>query len=411
MLHKILNTPLANAPCVPLKQNAALGALIGAGSGLVGGIMSGLFGSSSQNSANQTALQVSREQNSFNQAEARKNREWQSAENALSRSWSEQQYEKELEWQRYLLGYNTPAEQMARYRAAGINPYFAMGNIQSGVLQSSPTAPTPAANSAAPATASGLPSIKAYDPSAAVGTAVSGVSSAVRSYFENANIAERTRSEAIQNITRLDESMARIDEILSRKNLNDAERDKYMSERETIERQRERQLKLLDNQNVLLEKQSAKIDVETKGESLKNEYQGLVNDFYAWESEFKKILAPWQLKEIKATISELGTRSDYNSAGAALNTAQKAYYGVLKDLTHSEDLSMKIDNEFKRRTQGIMINSALYGFKMQKYKYDTRYIDTGAEILGAAGSLIPMAAGAKYLGLFGKGATTVRGFR
>ena len=169
MLHKILSVPLGLSPCGTfLKQNPLLGSAIEAGAGLVGGLMSGLFGSENNSQAIAAQIAMNRENNAFNAGEAAKNRSWQSAENQTARDYASAQYEKELEWQRYLLGYNTPSEQMRRYRDAGVNPYFALPNVQSGVLQSSPASPTPTSNSATPATAGGAPSLRAYDPSVAI---------------------------------------------------------------------------------------------------------------------------------------------------------------------------------------------------------------------------------------------------
>lgn len=73
----------------------------------------GALSAHSNEKTNEANLQIAREQNEFNAAMWQKNN-----------------------------AYNTPAMQAARYRAAGINPYFAMSNIQSGNAQAQTAAQT-----------------------------------------------------------------------------------------------------------------------------------------------------------------------------------------------------------------------------------------------------------------------------
>lgn len=102
-------------------QNKNIAPLVGAAmvsgaASILGGGLSGLFGSSSaskslkaQREANATNLQIARETN-----EANRN------------LWREQSE------------YNTPVNQMARFRAAGINPYMAVSQITSGNAETAP---------------------------------------------------------------------------------------------------------------------------------------------------------------------------------------------------------------------------------------------------------------------------------
>lgn len=91
--------------------NALIGSsLISGGASLLGG----LFGSSSSKKAAQAQLQAVRETNALNKELAYQQNEW-----------NLQQWNRQNE-------YNTPAAQMQRYRDAGINPYFAAGNISGG---------------------------------------------------------------------------------------------------------------------------------------------------------------------------------------------------------------------------------------------------------------------------------------
>lgn len=89
-------------------------AAISAGAHLIGG----LFGSSSSKYAAKAQLQAVRETNKANLDLAKYQNEWNVAQ------WNRQN------------AYNTPAMQRQRYEEAGINPYFALGNIQSGNAES-----------------------------------------------------------------------------------------------------------------------------------------------------------------------------------------------------------------------------------------------------------------------------------
>lgn len=89
------------------------GAIAGAGS-ILGGAL-GLFGSSKAASA---SLQATRETNKANRELAEYQNEWNLAQ------WNRQN------------AYNTPVEQRKRYEEAGINPYFALGNMNSGNAES-----------------------------------------------------------------------------------------------------------------------------------------------------------------------------------------------------------------------------------------------------------------------------------
>lgn len=91
------------------------------GSALISGassLLGGMFGSSSQSSANRTNLQIARETNQL---------QYQMFQE--QNAFNERMYNQ-------MQQYNTPAAQMQRYQEAGINPYVAAGNVQTGNAQS-----------------------------------------------------------------------------------------------------------------------------------------------------------------------------------------------------------------------------------------------------------------------------------
>lgn len=69
--------------------------------------------------------------NSFNASEAAKNRRWQE-------QMYEQQYRDNVNLWKMQQDYNTPENQVARLKQAGINPYLALGNISTGSASSPP---------------------------------------------------------------------------------------------------------------------------------------------------------------------------------------------------------------------------------------------------------------------------------
>ncbi len=80
----------------------------------VGSLIGGIFGASATRAAAKAQLQAVRETNKSNLDLAKYQNDWNIAQ------WNRQN------------AYNTPAAQRQRYEEAGINPYFALGNIQSG---------------------------------------------------------------------------------------------------------------------------------------------------------------------------------------------------------------------------------------------------------------------------------------
>ena len=96
-------------------------AAIGAAGSIIGGLIGGSKNAAAQRGANETDLQIARETNAQNY-----------------RIFQEQQQFNENQFNRWL-DYSTPAAQRQRYEDAGINPYMAVGQLQSGTPQSALT--------------------------------------------------------------------------------------------------------------------------------------------------------------------------------------------------------------------------------------------------------------------------------
>ena len=93
-------------------------AIISGGASLLGGLFGGLSNKTAQDRANETNLKIARETNQ-NQYQMFQE------QNAFNERMYNQMQQ-----------YNTPAAQMQRYTDAGINPFIAAGNVQTGNVQS-----------------------------------------------------------------------------------------------------------------------------------------------------------------------------------------------------------------------------------------------------------------------------------
>ena len=103
-----------------------MGFFSGAGSGLIGGALSGisnLFGTHSQNQSVDKQLAAARE-------EAEKTRKWQTSERESQNDWNFKLWQANNE-------YNTPAALQSRLKAANLNPdlYYTNGQLQGSSIQ------------------------------------------------------------------------------------------------------------------------------------------------------------------------------------------------------------------------------------------------------------------------------------
>ena len=137
----------------------ATGTIIGAGISGLSSVIGGIFNKHSASSANRTNLQINRE-----------NQKWNEKMMDKQNSWNLAQWYREND-------YNSAAQQVARLKAAGLNPYLMMSGGNAGSAQS--------IISAAPANAGMSNTVNPVDYSAAA----AGVGNAVNQYY-NSQLAE-----------------------------------------------------------------------------------------------------------------------------------------------------------------------------------------------------------------------------
>lgn len=157
-------------PIAPLIGSA----LISGGASLLGNLFGGLSSGSAQRSANETNLQI---------AQMNNQRQYQIFQE--QNAFNERMYNQ-------MQQYNTPTAQMQRYADAGINPYIAAGNVQTGNVQSAlQSAPAPQMQAAQMQPVTG--------PGDAMMNAGNQISSIVNQYAQNALAlaqAKKTNAEA-----------------------------------------------------------------------------------------------------------------------------------------------------------------------------------------------------------------------
>ena len=105
---------VGNTEFIPHQFKPILGGIISA----VGSLAGGAISKAGSDAAARASLQATRETNAANLKLAQYQNDWNIAQ------WNRQN------------AYNTPLAQRQRYEEAGINPYFALGNINSGSAQS-----------------------------------------------------------------------------------------------------------------------------------------------------------------------------------------------------------------------------------------------------------------------------------
>lgn len=141
------------------QKNSWIDAAISGGASLLGGIL----GKNSQSSANKTNLLINRE-----------NQKWNEKMMDKQNAWNLAQWNRENE-------YNSASQQVARFRAAGLNPYLMMQNGSAGSASS--------VTSAAPGNAGMSNTVSPYDFS----SAAAGVSNAVAQHYNNQLMAANVR--------------------------------------------------------------------------------------------------------------------------------------------------------------------------------------------------------------------------
>lgn len=297
-----------------------------AGASLMGGVL-GYFG---QKSANAAALERMREQNNFTQE-----------------MWNRQN------------AYNTPYEQRKRYEAAGINPYLALGNIQSGTAQGvTAPAPAPVGNAGAylgsGVAQAGNAAINAYMQNQLISSEVEknlAEADATRQntpFIGRRNEADIAATEANTDATRTKTDLDRVNIMVATASL---ERLKQMTPLEAK----------------LMQANAENVTANTSLTKLQEVIQN-------WE--FKHI-KPLEAQEIKARISQAYAMIGYFVAQGRLATATAGLVAKQVVTEMTKEYGMHIDNLVKE--EDYRNYSVNFWNEMDNKRAQTRYLNEQAD--------------------------------
>lgn len=340
MILRYIKEPLSVSPYVCNTNIAPLvaGALIAGGASLAGGVLSGL----SNKASSEALLQSTRETNEAN-------KEMNEANNKAKLDLYRESYADSIEqWNRENV-YNSPSEQAARYRAAGINPALAISGQNVSNSAALPSAPELQAShyDSAPSTA--------Y-----TDTFLSGFVQSLPQIGDSIEKYERIKSANIDNQTRDAMNRANINDAYSRIEQRLAQNDVSRAERKRLESVKAS----LDLENDLLR---ARFDDNVKLTNLQTKYQEIQNrvldDQNRRDAErlaIEKYEAYTHRKLTDAQVSQIGVLTNIAVAADWRSQQQHVLDSNLKALDEAYK-RVQLDAYGKRvAVEEILRNSDLY---------------------------------------------------
>lgn len=323
-------------------------AAIAGGASLLSSIFGGLFGSSAQESANETNLQIARETNSQNYSMFHE-----------QQNWNEKMYHEQLQDAIGLRdderAYNTPEQIAQRLRDAGINPSAILGSsassLVSGTMQSPPSVQGASPNPAVAAR------VEPYDYS----PMMEGISRSINSYFENANQDADLKLKQMDLYFKFDEKIAD----LNQKNQNlhnsmvqgdktEAEKDairanikKIEEEIDILRKTKNSVIKQADFNAKLVENQAEEKRESARKAKAEARYQELVNEAFPGLNELQK-------KVLRSQIS-------LNGASAGAQTEIGKHHKAMAKNVEQQTLTEKQKTLGQILENGIKANQFTLG--------------------------------------------------
>lgn len=312
------NTSFASPPCNIDPATIGL-----AGAGLLGGVISGIFGSNAQRSANRTNLKIWREQKEFNRVEAEKQRDWQQRMQEL---------------------YGTSSAKANDLRAAGLNAK--LGDVSASSVGTGATATAPNA-----------PEIRPYNAGADI---AQGINNAANTFVQ-AFHAE-TERKAQQSQQAVNETLVNLNKMRSdtEKLIQNAKRQDYNIGEQTLQ-QMEANTKYLQNTLATRIRQSYCTEsiMEWQRQNLK--YNALTQQYRLWNLE-------------PAKVEETLTNIAYNSA-AAFNQFAEGKLTYRQFLNYPKELAIRQTMAQASMLQGraAFMNAQNYGALLKSQKKEQDY--------------------------------------
>lgn len=381
LVRLVLTESLLGSPFVPQKKcNPLAVPLIEAGGAVLSGLVGGLFGSSSQSSANATNLEITRMNNEVQKQLAREANEQ-----------SMQIFNRNMDWLREQY-YDTDKvrRDVQAYKAAGLNPYALAGNT---------------ATSVGSVGSPGMPDIKVPNTEAGhvepffldTEPFQQAFTQGIDAYFQNQligsqseNVQADTQQKQIDNATRMMENISRI-------RLTMAEGDKMLIDKDVSEETK----KSIRLQNKYLRKQ---IKVFSKQMSALASQPYKQNDVL--DSQFEANMSQAAVNYMEMRAKQVGIELTQAQIYSVYESVKQAWQSVNNDsrlvnATEKEKAQAVISmvNRDAAEFESIGINRDLVG--SQKWRnYITGAVEGLATGVGA------------YVGFRGlKGPKAVKGFR
>lgn len=308
------------------------GAILGAaGIAAASTVASGIMSSKAQASANETNVDMMREQMAYQTSEREAVQE-----------------------------YNTPANQRARFEAAGINPYMALGNISSGTseMQSGVTPAQIQPNTGLAEMLQGLGMI----PNQALQLQQSAENiQATQEANKQARI--ETLYKGQQKLLELQRAKAEIEEKWSNVAKGSAEYDNYRSQGRMLDRQ----IRMLDGE---LRYQSDYLSSRNKRERETAELTHWQARKEMFESEIKEIESQYASQLNQATLSSIKSAAAANFASAYASyqsghlSKEQAATEFAQRVLKSQGL--RLDNEQKEKAMGYIMEMYQTGIELNR---------------------------------------------
>ena len=245
------------------------GLAIAGGAGLVSTIAGGIMNSNNVSSVNQSNLEAARETNTANRQMF-----------DIQMDYNKYMYEDQKAYNDKLISmmndYNKPAAQRQRFEEAGINPYFAMGNIDAGNASSQVGVNAPSAPAAPQMVTPTFQPNRVGDYVSAAGRDISSI---MQSFANSENLHAHTQQTMIDNLTRFDENIARLENLRSSNALSKAQQDRIDEEITDLRQQRQYVLDQLKFSAKKTESESDMAEIEVKATALRARSVELQNDY------------------------------------------------------------------------------------------------------------------------------------
>lgn len=252
------------------------------------------------------------------------------AEAIRQNQWNERQYQEYWKQRQY----DDISKQVARYRASGINPYFALGQVQGG--QAAGSTPNPSGAVATPSLATATLQPFDFTP---FGSQLSDV---INNYFVNRQINAQTENQLIKNFYEVSRQIKELDALEHQNDVSIELKHKYRAERLTLEQMREHLVKNAQSQGVVLDKQAKMLDQQIIGEDLNNSFKTLQND--------------WYQKFNTATLKKIGEETKEIISRTKVNDANQVYIAISALKAAAEKYHVELDNYILQETKEFLID-------------------------------------------------------